>query len=191
MKDTHSEQQIMHLLEVVEANNCVSQRHVASEVGIALGMVNTYIQRCVRKGWIKTQKIPARRYAYYLTPQGMTEKTRLVKKYMQSSLSLFREAKTQFQDIFQTIQANKGVRIGMVGSGDLQDIGMLVSHSCDGIEGVPINAIQDAPACDAYILTDMDHPQETYDRICARVGAAQVYPLPLLRIKPRNDGGDA
>ncbi|MGL4729464.1 MAG: winged helix-turn-helix transcriptional regulator, partial [Bosea sp. (in: a-proteobacteria)] len=73
---------IAGLLASVEREAHVSQRKLASELGVALGLVNTYIKRCVKKGLIKVQEVPSRRYAYYLTPHGFAEKSRLTAEYL-------------------------------------------------------------------------------------------------------------
>ena len=41
------------LLESVERGGSQSQRRSVSELGIALGLVNAYLKRCVRKGFVK------------------------------------------------------------------------------------------------------------------------------------------
>ena len=43
-------------------------------MGVALGLANSYLKRCIRKGFIKITEAPANRYLYYLTPQGFAEK---------------------------------------------------------------------------------------------------------------------
>ena len=49
------------LLDAVGTNSSVTQRLVAGELGIALGLANAYLKRCVRKGLIKVQHVPANR----------------------------------------------------------------------------------------------------------------------------------
>ena len=95
-KSTEVEQTriVLGLLEYVERGGEQSQRRLASELGVALGLVNAYVKRCMRKGLVKVRHAPARRYAYYLTPRGFAEKSRLTVEYMSHSLSLFRRAKT-------------------------------------------------------------------------------------------------
>jgi DNA-binding MarR family transcriptional regulator len=51
------------------------QRRIAEDLGIALGLVNAYLKRCIKKGLVKVRQASARRYTYYLTPRGFTEKS--------------------------------------------------------------------------------------------------------------------
>ena len=85
---------VLGLLESVERDGAQSQRKLASDLGIALGLVNAYLKRCVKKGLLKIGQAPARRYAYYLTPHGFTEKSRLTVEYLSYSFTLFRRAAT-------------------------------------------------------------------------------------------------
>src|SRR3972149_9861076 len=75
--DAEKARVMLGLLESVERDGGQSQRRLASELGIALGLVNAYLKRCIKKGLVKVSEAPARRYAYYLTPQGFAEKSRL------------------------------------------------------------------------------------------------------------------
>jgi DNA-binding MarR family transcriptional regulator len=59
---------MLGLLESVERGEAQTQRRLASELGVALGLVNAYLKRCINKGLVKVREVPARRYAYYLTP---------------------------------------------------------------------------------------------------------------------------
>ena len=88
-----NEQIVLGLLRSVETDGARSQRLIAAELGIALGLVNAYLKRCVKKGLVKVSDAPARRYAYYLTPQGFAEKSRLTVQYLSDSFSFFRKAK--------------------------------------------------------------------------------------------------
>ena len=74
------EQLVLELLDAVGKRSDLSQRHLAHHMGVALGLANSYLKRCVRKGLIKITEVPANRYLYYLTPKGFTEKSRLTAK---------------------------------------------------------------------------------------------------------------
>src|SRR3954447_13244596 len=99
-QDTDNEQIVLDLLNSVEQDGDRSQRHIAAELGIALGLVNAYLKRCVRKGLVKVRDAPARRYAYYLTPHGFAEKSRLTVEYLSESFSFFRLAKADCAHVF-------------------------------------------------------------------------------------------
>ena len=84
---------VLGLLESVGRDGGQSQRRLAAELGIALGLVNAYLKRCIGKGLVKVRSAPTRRYAYYLTPKGFAEKSRLTVSYLTNSLSFFRLAR--------------------------------------------------------------------------------------------------
>ena len=56
----------LEILDIVKNNEHVSQRHLALQLGVALGLANSYLKRCIKKGWVKVQQAPANRYLYYL-----------------------------------------------------------------------------------------------------------------------------
>ena len=49
------------MLDVIETRDRVTQRGLSGELGIALGLTNLYLKRCINKGLIKVRKAPARR----------------------------------------------------------------------------------------------------------------------------------
>src|SRR6195256_3270743 len=99
--DEDTQRLMLGLLQSVERDGGQSQRRIAEDLGIALGLVNAYLKRCIKKGLVKVSQAPARRYAYYLTPQGFAEKSRLTVEYLSSSFSFFRQAKADCTQVFQ------------------------------------------------------------------------------------------
>src|ERR1700727_1195132 len=93
---------VLGLLKSLYSNGARSQRHIAADSDIALGLVNAYLKRSIKKGLVKVSQAPARRYAYYLTPQGFSEKSRLTIEYLSSSFSFFRQAKADCARVFQS-----------------------------------------------------------------------------------------
>src|ERR1700723_2941542 len=93
---------VLGLLESVECDGAQSQRKLASDLGIALGLVNAYLKRCVKKGLLKIGQAPPHRYAYYLTPHGFSEKSRLTIEYLSTSFSFFRRAREDCSALLRT-----------------------------------------------------------------------------------------
>jgi DNA-binding MarR family transcriptional regulator len=192
---------MLRLLDAVEQNRAQSQRLLASELGIALGLVNAYLKRCVKKGLVKVRTAPARRYAYYLTPQGFAEKSRLTVAYLSYSFSFFRQAKTDCSDLFKSASAQDVERVLLVGQSDLAEIAALCAME-RGVKiagvvqkntakqefiGLPVFEDFDSVSSpfDAVLITDVLTPRETCDVAVARFGAERVLVPDLLRIRMR------
>ena len=189
---------MLGLLDAVEQDRAHSQRLLASELGIALGLVNAYLKRCVKKGLVKVRGAPARRYAYYLTPQGFAEKSRLTVEYLSYSFGFFRQAKTDCSELFRTAEAGGMKKLIFAGQSDLAEIAALCAME-HGIEivgvvqdgatpsqfiGLPLfkslGAVTDA--FDAVLITDTINVRETYEAAIACVGAERVLIPKMLRI---------
>ena len=180
---------------------------MASELGIALGLANTYLKRCVRKGLIKVSQIPPNRYAYYLTPKGFSEKSRLTTEYLSSSFTFFRRARGQCGDLLEYCAARNWHRIALAGTSELAEIatlcaiernirltGLIDTGQIDarGRKGEPVptefaglpvvTLTRKFPDLDAIIVTDLQIPQAVFDTLAAEFPAEHILTPPLLRI---------
>jgi ribosomal protein S25 len=63
----------LKLLEAVHEDSHVTQRGLASKLGIALGLANIYLRRLMRKGYIKVANVQPNRLTYLITPRGIAE----------------------------------------------------------------------------------------------------------------------
>jgi len=185
---------VLGVLDAVERNPSVTQRSVARELGVALGLVNAYLHRCLSKGLIKIGQVPPRRYAYYLTPRGMAEKSRLTATYLMDSFAFFREARMQCNDLFQALAARGQCRLALVGGGDLAEIARLVArdHRIEiaGIAPASTDAagltanLEGFGPLDAIVVTALEQSRETYAAAVGLLGAERVYAPALLRVPP-------
>ena len=96
---TTEELRTLTIFNKVEKSPGINQRKLASELGISLGLTNTYFQRVLKKGWVRAKKVKTRRWLYFLTPQGALEKSRLSLSYMHRTLESFRELKSIYVEI--------------------------------------------------------------------------------------------
>ena len=177
-----TEQRVMvHLLSEIERNSSFTQRGLASELGIALGLMNQYLKSSVTKGWIRASQISPHRITYFLTPEGLKEKSHMVKDYLARSFTFFRDARTQCEEVFIECTARSWTKIGLVGSGDLADIATLVAQGTNvKAEIISINA--SFKNYDAILITDVMNPQETYDYLKEKFDPQHILTLRLLHI---------
>jgi DNA-binding MarR family transcriptional regulator len=123
--DQENERIVLDLSTSLEYDDERSQRHIAAELGIARGLVNAYLNRCVKKGLVKVHDAPTRRYAYYLTPHGFAEKSRLTVRYRSNSFSFFRLVKADCARVLDAAKANGFGRLVLAGKSDLAEIAIL------------------------------------------------------------------
>src|SRR6516162_237799 len=135
---------MLGLLASVERDGGQTQRRLASDLGIALGLVNAYLKRCIKKGLVKMRQAPARRYAYYLTPNGFAEKSRLTIEYMSHSFTWFRRTKADCTAVLAEAQERGFKRIALLGASDIAEIAAI----CALDSALAIVAVVDAK-CEA------------------------------------------
>ncbi|MSO89946.1 MAG: winged helix-turn-helix transcriptional regulator [Rhodospirillaceae bacterium] len=167
------------LLNAIERDSGLTQRTLANELGIALGLANAYLKRCAKKGLIKVAQVPANRYAYYLTPQGFAEKSRLTARYLAGSFNLFRHSRKQYDDLLAFCATRGWRRVAFAGVGDLAEIailcatnhgiavvGLLDGQGGEKFHGLPVvNRLKDLGSVDAVLVTDMEAPQAVFDAL--------------------------
>ena len=194
---------LLGVLTAVEENSQVTQRSVASDLGIALGLANSYLKRCAKKGLIKIFQAPANRYAYYLTPKGFAEKSRLTAEYLSTSFNFFREARKQCQEVLDDAESHGWQNIAFCGASELVEIATLCSGSTEikiaGVIDASVNlrtfaglavfedlaALQDSGPVDAVVVTDIEAPQATFDTISALLPVERILAPRFLGISQR------
>lgn len=192
---------LLDLLTAVERDEAQTQRSLSGEMGVALGLANAYLRRCVRKGWIKVREAPARRFLYYVTPTGFAEKARLTAEYLSASFDLFRTARGQCDALIEQCQQRGWRRVALVGIGDLAEIAALSALGSDveivavvapgpsnqtHIAALPVVAtLAAAGPVDAVILTDIRTPQATWEALAETVAPERLLVPAMLRVTRR------
>ena len=177
------------VLRAVSEESNLSQRRLARHLNVALGLANSYLMRCVRKGWVKVHQVPGNRYLYYLTPRGFAEKGRLTARYLSKSMSFYRQAGQSCLEALQACADNQWKRIALVGRSDLTEIAVIRKRECDvqiiGIVdshsndrqylGHPVyTSAGEVPRCQAWIVTDLQDPVASWKSLCAEVDEDRV-----------------
>lgn len=175
---------IAQLLSEIEHNPSFTQRKLAADLGIALGLMNQYLKRCITKGWVRGTQISARRLKFFLTPEGFKEKSNMVANYLASSFGFFRDAKSQCELIFYYCNQHNWRTIGLLGIGDLADIALLIGNNLR-LNIVVINEIKNIinlNTFDAFLITDLQNPQAMYDAAKKYIGKDRLLTIDLLKI---------
>ncbi len=115
----------LQILGELSDNVALTQRELSKRIGIALGLVNSYIRNLIRKGCITVKTISPKRYAYHLTAKGFSEKTRLTHDLLSDYIRIYREARGTIQKLFQELQSSGMQRLVFAGSDEVSEIAYL------------------------------------------------------------------
>ena len=170
----------LQLLAAVEEDSRITQRGLATRLGIALGLTNIYLKRLAHKGYIKCVTIPPNRWRYLITPRGLARKTRLTYEFMQYSLDLYRDARRDLRKTFAQRFGSERPRVAIYGTGEAAELAYLSikefnlelvavfdGDATQAFLGLPVQPIerQDPAAYDALIVATLDPPQPTVARL--------------------------
>ena len=183
----------LELLDAIEQRSDVSQRHLAQKLGIALGLANSYLKRCAKKGFVKIREAPANRYLYYLTPKGFAEKSRLTAHFLSTSLTFYRHAAETCSELFQSCEEREWFSVVLCGASDLAEIAYMRSGEtrvrvlgiydsaveCGEIMTLPVwghwEQVKDA---DAFIITGLEDPLHMYKTVLEHVSDKERVLIP-------------
>jgi len=86
-QDAERSRLVLDMLNSVDAT--ASSRSVTAppEIRRCGGAGQRLPEYCIKKGYVKVKRIPARAYSYLLTPKGFAEKSRLTLMHLSNSLS--------------------------------------------------------------------------------------------------------
>lgn len=184
------------ILNAVHENERITQRFVAQDLGIALGLANAYLKRCAKKGLIKVSQAPANRYAYYLTPQGFAEKSRLTAEYLSDSFRFFRSARSQCTEALRFAGQRGWNRVALFGASELAEIACLCeapdveivtvidpTRDQSSFAHLPmVGSVEAVGEVDALLLTTLTDPQAAYDALIETFPAGRILVPTLLRV---------
>lgn len=196
-RDSDQSRIVLDILESVHRDGECSQRSRASEVGIALGLVNAYLKFCIQKGYLKAKKIPARSYQYMLTPKGFMEKSRLAMSRLSDSLDFVRGARAEYALVFEEAQARGWKNVVIVSASSLAEICTLCALERDirvvsivdrkaGEErmlGVPVHRsfAEIGEGFDGAILADIQNPADSIRWALSEIGPERLLLPAFLR----------
>ena len=121
----------LQILETLEIEPQITQADLASRVNVAVGTVNWYIKQWSKNGWLKVRQIGRWRWEYMLTPKGIAEKTRLARKYLEHSMSVYRKIREESRETLAEVQAQGYHQVVIQGDDDVAEICSLTCLEMD------------------------------------------------------------
>lgn len=177
------------ILQSIEQESNITQRSLAKRLGLALGLINSYLRHCINKGLVKIEQIPANRYLYYLTPEGFAEKSRLTAEYLSRSFRFYRKASNSCLRAFDHCRSKDWCEVILCGISDLAEIAVLQASRADihiaGIFDSRTNrdqflnfsvwySLTDLPTEPVCVITTLGAPQRMIQELTPYVDADHI-----------------
>jgi len=122
------DQLILSLLTAIDDEPNTTQKDLSTHLGVAVGLVNSYLKRVIYKGYVKTTQLQRRRLRYLLTPKGITEKSRLTYEFLQYSYQYIRKIRSRVHGVMKPYVAQGKIKVIFWGSGEVAELAYLASR---------------------------------------------------------------
>jgi len=166
---------ILRIMGEVDRDGSRTQRELSARLNISLGLVNTFMKRLVNKGYFKVKTLPRNRLKYFLTPKGLTQKSRLTIEYLKYSAHFYKEVKMLLLEKFKILEKQGVRRVLFWGTGEVAELAYLYLQQT----GVQLGGIVDeqgngqhffgfpvehpvrlnTPDWDRVLVTRLDNPE--------------------------------
>jgi EPS-associated MarR family transcriptional regulator len=105
-------------MRLLEANPQMNQRELSKSLGVSLGGINYCLNALAAKGSIKIQNFRNNKnkwvYAYFLTPQGLAEKTAMTGSFLKRKIKEYQLLKEEIEALSREISlTGKGSKLSL------------------------------------------------------------------------------
>jgi DNA-binding MarR family transcriptional regulator len=115
----------LRVLEEVDGSADLSQRRLANQLGIALGVANLLVKRLAKKGYIRVTQLGWKRWAYVVTPTGMARKIYLTKAYIERFVDHYQRVRALLREDLSRQHLTADSRVALVGTSELAELAFL------------------------------------------------------------------
>ena len=110
------------ILDMIEKNPNLTQRAISGEIGIAVSMVNDYLEEYEKNGYVKREHHTTKTVDYIITKNGSERKKFLNIGYLNASQHLYNSAKENIEAFLKQISYKGFHNILLYGAGEVAEI---------------------------------------------------------------------
>jgi ribosomal protein S25 len=114
-------------LEEIERNPSVSQRELAQQLGVSLGVANACIRTLARKGFVKIRGESNRSITYHLTKTGLLRKSLLAMEWTRNTVDFYAQARRRVSERLRTLGESGARTVVLYGTGEMAEIAAIVA----------------------------------------------------------------
>ncbi len=122
------------VMEVLSHGRELSQREVAAQAGLSLGMVNLILKRLLQTGYIKAANLDRKKMEYILTPKGIAERMGRSYQYLIRAYRTFHESQKRVEALIHPLLAKGHRKFVVLGAGEIAQLVQMTLISQGGSE---------------------------------------------------------
>jgi len=156
------------ILDLIEKKKNITQREISMTVGIAVSMVNKYLDEYEKKGYIKRKYRSTKTVEYFVTKKGIERRKLLNIWYLKSAHGVYMSAKDNIIVFLNNIIEKGFKKILLYGAGEVAEIILQVMNDDNEIplevialiddDPLKINkAIVNVPVIDVLMINEYEH----------------------------------
>ena len=125
------------ILEQVASGQAISQRSLARESGIALGLAHLLIHRMAHRGWVRIDRDRRNRVTYRITRAGLAERARRARQYLETGIRHYVQARERIAARLAELSADPRFRgeapkrVVFYGASEVAEIGYVCLQRSD------------------------------------------------------------
>lgn len=143
------------ILDLIEKNQDITQRDISNQVGVAVSMVNNYIDDYEKNGYIKRNYLSSKTLEYVITKKGLERRKLLNIWYLKSSHSVYASAKDNIIMFLKQIIEKGFKRILLYGAGEVAEIMLQVMNDDNMIPLEVVAVVDDDSSKTDHVIVNL------------------------------------
>jgi DNA-binding MarR family transcriptional regulator len=131
------------ILDLIEKDANITQREISKTIGVAVSMINSYIEIFVEKGLIKKKKHSTKTVEYFVTRKGIERKRLLNIGYLKNSQILYDSARENIEKFLNQLEIKGKKKLFLYGAGEVAEILLHTIYSSDSTSLTILGVIDD------------------------------------------------
>lgn len=119
---------LSEIQQTLAINPNATQRTMAQNSNISLGMMNAVLKRCIERGWIAVKNLNMKKVCYCLTPEGFEEISKRSTGYMKRSFSMMNDYADKIQNVISLAKEDGKSKVILVGKSNIQ---FVIEWACE------------------------------------------------------------
>lgn len=126
------------ILDLIEKNKNITQREMSLAIGVAVSMINSYLDEYEQKGFIKRKKHSTKTVEYFVSKKGTERRKVLNIGYLNASQHLYNSARENIEQFLRQIEEKGFTNILLYGAGEVAE---LLLHTIKASNKISINVL--------------------------------------------------